>query len=156
MRTPTPWADVFMGMARQIAKRSKDPSARHGAVLVDRDNRVLGSGFNGPPPLVDDREVPWLVRPAKYDYIIHAEENALWFALEAHGAGRVSDSVLYCTCFPCPACTLRIVRAGVGLVVYDPAGTAVCVDEAAVRRSRELLRVTCYPLAFKPYRGPNG
>lgn len=132
MRTPDPWDAVFMRMAHALAARSKDPSSQFGAVIVGPGNRVLGVGFNGPPPQLVDDAVPWEERPAKYAFIVHAEENAILDALDKNAAERLVGSTLYVTGFPCPGCVLRAIRAGVELVVWDRAGrVAVCVDEAA-------------------------
>lgn len=113
------WDNLFMGMAHLTAKRSKDPSTKCGAVLVDYNNVILSTGFNGPPSNIDDSFVPWNTRPHKYSYIYHAEENAIDFALEN---GRcVEGSTLYITHHPCTDCTLKIVRFGISKVVipYD-------------------------------------
>lgn len=117
MRTPKPKPKVFLDMAFKIAELSKDDSTQCGAVLVDTDNVILATGYNGPPPQMNDEFVPWNTRPDKYAYIIHADENALLFALGSHGAKPLIGSTMYLTALPCPACTLRIIRAGVKKVV---------------------------------------
>jgi dCMP deaminase len=132
MRTPDPWGEVFMGMAHVLARKSKDPSSQFGAVLVNADNRVLGVGYNGPPPQLFDAMVPWDQRPAKYAFIVHAEENAILDALDKNPAERLSGSTLYVTGYPCPGCVLRAIRAGVELIAFDRTGrVAACVDDAA-------------------------
>jgi deoxycytidylate deaminase len=42
------WDEYFLALAEQISRRSPDPSTRHGCVLVDADNRVISTGYNGP------------------------------------------------------------------------------------------------------------
>lgn len=117
-KQPTDWDTVFMDMAFCIAQRSKDPSTNVGAVLVDSNNILLSTGFNGPPRQLDDYKIPWTTRPDKYVYIIHAEENALLFALGSHGSRPLIGSKLYCTHLPCPDCVLRAVRADVAEIIY--------------------------------------
>lgn len=147
MRTPDPWDAVFMRMAHAIAGRSRDPSSQFGAVIVAGNNRVLGVGFNGAPPQVADELVPWGERPAKYGYLIHAEENAILDAIDKNPAERLAGSTLYVTGHPCPGCVLRAIRAGVELIAYDRGGRlAVCVDEAA---RAEVARIVA---AVKPGR----
>lgn len=133
MRTPDPWLDVFLDLARTIARRSKDPSTQCGAVLVSADHRVLSTGFNGPPPQLDDMTVPWDERPAKYDFVIHAEENAILFALDSHGLAGVKGSTLYVNGEPCPGCVLRMIRAGVKRVIhtFDAKPKMVCETSRA-------------------------
>lgn len=112
-RTPVEWNDVFLTMARAMSTKSKDPSTQCGAVLVASDNVLLSAGFNGPPPQMSDELVPWGERPAKYAFIIHAEENALSFAIRSHGIERMKGSTMYVTHAPCSDCVLRMIRDGV-------------------------------------------
>lgn len=106
--------DYYMGMAFMVSRKSKDPSTQMGAYLVTPDNKPAGCGYNGPPGDVDDNAVNW-DRPDKYDFVIHAEENAIWNADKStHGC------TLYVTGKPCKACMLRIARAKIKRVVYFP------------------------------------
>lgn len=126
MRTPAAWDDVFMNMARALATRSKDDSSQFAAVVTDQRHRILGTGFNGPPPQLVDELVPWAVRGPeavnKYDFVVHAEENAILAALDGHGSAALAGGGLYVTGVPCPGCVLRAVRAGLKTFWYDPAG----------------------------------
>lgn len=159
MREPEPWDDVFMRIAYDISKRSKDQSFQAGCVIVDRNNRVLGLGFNGPPPQIDDGSVPWLLRPDKYAYILHSEENALLAALEGDARERLVGGTLYVNGRPCSGCVLRMIRAGVGRCVYAEAGpqARMCDDtdwkvvEAIIGRLKP-----GHPFRLVPYRGPVG
>lgn len=121
MGTPIPWDNVFMSITDVISTRSKDPNTRCGAVIVDPNklpkNAIVAVGFNGPPPQIKDDLVDWS-RPGKYNYILHAEDNAIWFGLEARGQAGLIGCTLYVNGFPCPRCMLRIVRAGIERVVY--------------------------------------
>lgn len=138
-RTPAPWADVFLGMCRVLGRRSKDPSSQFGAVVVGPDRQVLGCGFNGPPPAVDDARVPWGERPAKYDWINHAEENSLLIALAGHGFSGVRGATLYVNGAPCVGCVRLALRAGVSEIVYDPAGVSRVVDADMTARVARLV-----------------
>lgn len=113
MRNPKPWHDVWFDIAFDIAQKSKDDSTQVGAVLVAQDNRQLSLGYNGPPPQIDDNEVPWNTRPEKYAYILHADENALLTALDAWGGKPLIGSKMYLTAMPCTECVLRMIRCGV-------------------------------------------
>lgn len=117
MRTPRDWSCCFFDMALAIAQRSKDDSTQAGAVLVNKHKRVMGTGFNGPPPSINDEEVPWGCRdpeqPNKYQYIIHAEENCILDALSKANREDIEGSTMYCTHSPCIGCVLRLIHAGV-------------------------------------------
>ena len=53
------WDDYFMGLAHLSAQRSKDPNTQVGAVIVNKQNRVVGIGYNGFPYGCDDDVFPW-------------------------------------------------------------------------------------------------
>ena len=53
------WDEYFMGVALLAAKRSKDPSTQVGACIVDDENRILSTGYNGFPHGCSDDEYPW-------------------------------------------------------------------------------------------------
>ena len=43
------WDEYFMGVAILAAKRSKDPNTQVGACIVDKNNVILTTGYNGFP-----------------------------------------------------------------------------------------------------------
>ena len=111
----------YMGLAWIHAGFSKDPYTQVGAQIVTKNNRPLGSGYNGPPETFKDNDINW-ERPApnstellsKNDLIIHAEINAI-----DHCFGcDLTGCTLYVTALPCPACMLRISRYLWDRVVY--------------------------------------
>ena len=106
--------DYYMGMAFMVSRKSKDPSTQMGAYIITPENEPVGWGYNGPPGNVDDHLVNW-DRPDKYDFIIHAEENAMWNADKP-----TKGCTLYVTGKPCKNCMLRIARAKICRVVYFP------------------------------------
>lgn len=122
MRTPKPWNHVFLNMAFDIAQRSKDPSTQAGAVLVDANNRIMGTGFNGPPAEINDELLPWYIRDLdkfnKYDCVIHAEENCILDALSKSNSEDIKGCVMYCTHMPCPGCVLRCIHAKLNCAIY--------------------------------------
>jgi dCMP deaminase len=112
------WDECFMRMAHLIAKRSKDPNTKNGAVLVDGCNVVVGLGYNGWPRGIDADKLPWdregEMLDTKYPYVCHAEENAIYNA-----NAQTKDCIIYCTLFPCNECAKTIIQTGVKEVVYD-------------------------------------
>ena len=75
------WDEYFMGIAVFTSLRSKDPSSKVGAVIVNEKNRIVGTGYNGFVAGIDEsafsweREGEWL--HTKYPYVVHAEANAI-------------------------------------------------------------------------------
>ena len=112
------WDEYFMGVAQLAAERSKDPSTQVGACIVDGEKRILSTGYNGFPHGCSDDEFPWNRDEAKgytkYQYVVHAELNAI---LNASGKS-LAGSTLYVGLFPCNECAKAIIQAGVKEVIY--------------------------------------
>ena len=112
------WDDYFMGVALLAAERSKDPNTQVGACIVDNDNRILSTGYNGFPLGCSDDEFPWEregdTTETKYPYVVHAELNAI---LNARGK-TLSGSKLYVALFPCNECAKAIIQSGIKEVIY--------------------------------------
>ena len=112
------WDEYFMGVAQLAAERSKDPSTQVGACIVDGEKRILSTGYNGFPHGCSDDEFPWnrdeSKGDTKYQYVVHAELNAI---LNASGKS-LAGSTLYVGLFPCNECAKAIIQAGVKEVLY--------------------------------------
>lgn len=108
----------FVGIAREVAALSKDPSTKVGAVVVDDDGNVLTVGYNGfPRGVIDDRE-RYADRDTKLKFIAHAESNAI--AQAARNGVRLMGSTLVLTSlYPCSNCAKAIIQAGIK-AVYAP------------------------------------
>lgn len=112
------WDEYFMGVAVLASQRSKDPSTQVGACIVDEQNRILSTGYNGFPHGCSDDKFPWNrdedSGETKYPFVVHAELNAI---LNSRGKS-LQDSKLYVALFPCNECAKAIIQAGVKEVVY--------------------------------------
>lgn len=112
------WDECFMDIAKIISRRSKDPNTRTGAVIVDKNNKMIGSGYNGFPRGTKEGDFPWkrdgLFLETKYAYIVHAEENAIYTS-----SGLATDCRIYTTLFPCNECAKAIIQSGVKEVIYS-------------------------------------
>jgi dCMP deaminase len=109
------WQDYFMGFADHAATKSKDPSTKVGAVIVQGDC-VVATGFNGFPRKLADTDLT--NRAHKITHTVHAEQNAILNALE-HGV-RVRGGRMFVTFPPCHDCALLIVQAGIVEVACRP------------------------------------
>lgn len=108
------WDEYFLNLAFNVAQKSKDPSTKVGAVIVDQDKRVISTGYNGFPRCMKDTEERYANREEKYSRIIHAEMNALIFA---------KQSVDMCTLYtyplaPCERCVVHMLQAGIQRFVF--------------------------------------
>lgn len=112
------WDEYFMGVALLAAMRSKDPNTQVGACIVDGENRILSTGYNGFPSGCSDDEFPWEreggFSETKYPFVVHAELNAI---LNARGK-NLTDSKIYVALFPCHECAKAIIQSGIKEIVY--------------------------------------
>ena len=128
------WDEFFMGAAMLCAKRSKDPNTQVGACIVDNNNIILSTGYNGFPYGCSDDIFPWEREgdDTKYNYVVHAELNAI---LNARGK-NLKGAKLYVDLFPCNECAKAIIQSGVSEVVYLYDKYA---DSAATIASKRML-----------------
>ena len=87
-----------MGLAYYASIRSHDDQTKVGCVIVS-DKRVISMGYNGFCKGVDDSNLP-TVRPDKYPFMVHAEENAVSNML----INPLSPKQVYVTHMPCNIC----------------------------------------------------
>lgn len=108
------WHNYFLSLAEATAQRSKDPSTKCGAVLVDQRHRIISLGFNGFPRGVPDLPELLANREKRLALTIHAEENAILFA-------RQSLEGATCYVWPMPPCgercAPRLAQAGIKRIV---------------------------------------
>ena len=106
------WNDYFFDLCEVISRKSKDPSTKVGAVIVNSGNSIISTGYNGFPIGVDDLVESRYERPEKYTWTCHAEENAIAFA--ARNGISTKGARLYCNRLPCCArCTRLALQAGI-------------------------------------------
>lgn len=110
------WDEYFMGVALLASKRSKDPNTQVGACIVDQNNVILTTGYNGFPKGCSDDEFPWdrEGENTKYPYVVHAELNAI---LNASGKD-LKGARIYVDLFPCNECAKAIIQSGIREVIY--------------------------------------
>jgi dCMP deaminase len=130
------WDTYFIAQCFLVSMRSIDPSTKHGSVIVDKYNRILATGYNGPIRGINDSLVP-LTRPEKYPFIPHAEENALL----SLGVPILEDGKIYVTGKPCHKCLRMILQKGIRHIVYGPLGSK-CVDEEDQKASNNMIKWT--------------
>jgi dCMP deaminase len=112
------WNDYFLGLAKVASQRSHDIHTQHGCVITDRNNRILGVGYNGFPKELDDSLLP-KNRPEKYPWMIHAERNAL-----SNCVVRPDEGIAYVTGQCCNDCIMALWQEGIKKVfMIDDHGT---------------------------------
>ena len=107
------WHKRFLELAKFISNWSKDPSTKVGAVIVDKDNRIVSTGYNGFPKNIRDTKYRYNNRDIKYKIILHAEENAISYAKR-----DLSNCILYISGLPpCAHCASLIIQSGIKKII---------------------------------------
>jgi len=106
------WDQRYLDLAKYISTWSKDPSTKCGAVITDKYNRIISTGFNGfPQGIQDDDRLK--DRNTKYEMIVHAEQNSILFAKQ-----DLHSCAIYTWPYqPCSVCAAVIVQAGIQRVI---------------------------------------
>ena len=139
------WDEYFMGVALLAARRSKDPSTQVGACIVDQNNIILSTGYNGFPYGCSDDTFPWgrsgEMNDTKYPYVVHAELNAI---LNAQGRS-LRGARIYVALFPCNECAKAIIQSGIREVIYLSDKYATTDSTMASKRMLEAAGVKLTP-----------
>ncbi len=131
------WDEYFMGISLLAAMRSKDPSTQVGACIVNEDNIIISTGYNGFPKGCNDDVFPWErenieMNKTKYPYVVHAELNAILNS----GGRSLKGARIYVALFPCNECAKAIIQSGIKEVVYLSDKYA---ETDSVRASKQML-----------------
>jgi len=111
------WHEYFMAICDQVALRSTCDRKHVGAVIVDEENHILASGYNGTlPGQPHCNEVNHYMENGHCTNVLHAEINVV-----AHAAKRgicLRGTTLYCNVLPCWNCAKVIAAAGIKRVIF--------------------------------------
>ncbi len=111
------WSRKLVEMAQHVSTWSKDDSTKVGAIITTLDGKPVSWGYNGFPMNVSE----WperLIRPEKYIWTSHAEQNAMDLSSRADLTG----CVMFVTFFPCTTCSRSIIQRGIKNLVVDQKG----------------------------------
>jgi len=110
------WDDYFMSVAYISSLRSKDPNTQVGACIVDKNHRIISTGYNGMVNGCNDIDMPWRRSKGldgKYLYVVHSELNAI-----LHARINLEGCKIYVTLFPCNECVKAIIQSGIKEIIY--------------------------------------
>lgn len=117
---PLSWHQYFMSICLLSSQRSKDPSTKVGACIVNDKNHIIGIGYNGFPIGCPDNELSWAKNNDewlnnKYPYVVHSEMNAIMNV----STNIEPNSRMYVSLFPCNECAKLIIQSyGIREVIY--------------------------------------
>lgn len=127
----------FMNLCFEVARRSIDPTTKHGCIAVDSESGILSTGYNSPPQGFVDEEFP-LTRPEKYLDMIHAEKNCIY--MSARHAISIVGSTFYITGFPCRECLKAMIQVRVSKIIYGPCGSVMIDKKEYIKTLGILLK----------------
>lgn len=108
---------VALAAAHTVAAMSDDQHTQLGAVLVDPEtHNVVVWGYNHIPDGLS-KTPDRLERPAKYDYIEHAERDVVMRA--ARQGVSTEGKTMYMLLIPCVNCARAIIGSGIKEIVVD-------------------------------------
>lgn len=120
------WDDTWLEVAQVMSRRSLCTRAQVGVVIVSSENRIVSTGYNGPPAAFDHRDEPcsnWCERGGGGEVgancpASHAEQNAFMAA----DRSAWQSGTLYVTGHVCAECTKLIANSGLARIVVQHDG----------------------------------
>lgn len=134
----------YMVLAAEVAKWSKHPDFRVGAVAVGDYGQILSTGYNGwPRGMVNEEQGRDTANQHGYSLTIHAESNLV---CNANLTGtRLQGSTAYITVFPCSHCSLLLAQVGIAQVVVPKIASPPAIKgswEENMKRAGLILKDT--------------
>ena len=124
--------DIYLEVAHNISKLSKDENTQIGAVIVTKEGAPVSWGYNGTvsgfrddviPHSREEKKLRYMedykyvdLQEHKYPFMCHAEENALDFA----NNDKLKGATIYVTAMPCGICARQIAKKKLARVVVSP------------------------------------
>lgn len=106
----------YLKQAAVVAENSPDAETKVGSILVSKTTgSVISEGYNGFVRGANDHALP-KTRPAKYDFVIHAEQNLIYNA--ARNGVRTDECFIAQTHSPCVQCARALYQAGIDTVFF--------------------------------------
>lgn len=120
------WDQYFMAMAHLASVRSHDEQTQVGCVIVDDKHHIISIGYNGFPSGTKDENLP-RVRPGKYPYMLHAEQNAI-----SNMVIKQDNLKAYVTAYPCSTCAKLLWQNNVRELIVDKKGVIYSMNESDI------------------------
>lgn len=104
------WDTFYLGLAKYVSGKSKDPSTKFGCAIVRPDMSLASVGFNGFPQKMPDRPELYTNRDEKYSRVVHGEVNAMGFCRDETLVGYTQYGYPF---MPCDRCFVQMVQKGI-------------------------------------------
>lgn len=143
------WDNYFLSLAFLVSARSRDEETKHGTVIVDRNNLILGTGYNSFIKGINDASLP-KIRPNKYPFMIHSELNAILnckvLPREVYGGGKA-----YVTGRCCTHCLQSLIQAGVNEIYMANRQGTKLEDEKSLEIFNKIIEESNIKIRFINY-----
>lgn len=136
LKSQIEWDRFYLGLAKYVSTKSKDPSTKFGCAIVRPDMSLASVGFNGFPKKMPDLPELYANRDEKYSRVVHGEVNAMSFCRDETLNGYTQYGYPF---MPCDRCFVQMVQKGITRFVA-PKATA----EQLVRWGAAFDRVRQY------------
>lgn len=115
MKNRLSWDEYFALVTKTVSLRSDDSETKIGAVIIDEENRIVSTGYNGTPK--GTIGLPTTRNKNKYPFMVHAEENAILFSRR-----NLKNCKIYVLgMLPCDSCARSICQVGINeVIVVNP------------------------------------
>lgn len=109
------WPNYYFTIAHAVKLKSKDIHTQIGAVIVGSDGEIVSTGYNSLPRGINDFIPERFQRPEKYNWMEHAERNAIYNA--ARIGVSTKNCEMYMTCdISCIDCARAIIQSGISKI----------------------------------------
>lgn len=106
----------FIPVVKAVAHMSKDDRHKVGAVILGPHFEIRSTGYNGFPRGVKEGDSARHMKPEKWFFTAHAEENAVAQAARS-GVSTIGCTMIITELFPCSTCARLIIQSGIQEVV---------------------------------------
>lgn len=108
------FGDIAMMIAILNSMRSTCCEHRVGACILNEENIIVGSGYNGPPRSLRNCNAQNCFKKCGGSCVgVHAEMNAIF-----HASANVKGATVYVTKHPCIKCIVLLIQNGIKHIVY--------------------------------------
>lgn len=133
-------SQTMLNVAFVLAQRATCRKLKVGCVIVDRYNKIIGTGYNGVPrhmPHCTDNACAGANAPKGSDLCeaVHAEQNALMQCQDINAIETV-----YTTHTPCMRCTKLLLNTSCRTIIYsDDANMEVAAERLWLAAGRDFV-----------------
>lgn len=135
------WDEYFLMLAFDVSRRSEDPDIKHGAIIVNKHNHIIGTGYNGPIKGSDNSVIPFKIRDEKRKWMIHAEENAM-LNVTQNPSERGNDCKMYVTGHPCNNCLQRLINFGIKNIIIANRIGSITESKETEKMKSKIIRMS--------------